>query len=54
LLPEPLRVEHAEEMARALGDPRLHIYVGGQPATPEQLRERYRRQVVDHDSDALH
>lgn len=43
---EALRVDHAEEMASLLDDPRLHTYVGGQPETLEQLRERYRRQVA--------
>lgn len=48
---EPLRVEHAEEMAPALGDPALHEFIGGEPATVEELRERYRRQVVGHSPD---
>jgi RimJ/RimL family protein N-acetyltransferase len=51
LLLEPLRVEHAKNMAGVLDDPRLHTYVGGQPATLGQLRERYRRQVVGRSGD---
>ncbi len=43
---EPLRVEHAQEMAPLLDDPGLHTYIGGRPATLAQLQERYRRQVV--------
>ncbi|MEV7086693.1 GNAT family N-acetyltransferase [Streptomyces sp. NPDC093085] len=39
----PLSVEHAEEMAGVLSDPALHAYIGGRPATVEQLRIRYRR-----------
>jgi RimJ/RimL family protein N-acetyltransferase len=42
---DPLRVEHAEEMAPLLDDPRLHAYIGGVPAGVDELRERYRRQV---------
>src|SRR3954447_4578790 len=51
VLLETLRVEHAKDMAGVLDDPRLHTYVGGQPATLEQLRERYRRQVVGRSGD---
>ncbi|WP_068922402.1 GNAT family N-acetyltransferase [Planobispora rosea] len=40
---EPLRVEHAEEMAAALADPALHTFIGGSPATAAQLRDRYTR-----------
>ncbi|BCJ37139.1 acetyltransferase [Actinocatenispora thailandica] len=39
----PVRVEYAEEMARVLGDPALHSYIGGAPETVEQLRSRYER-----------
>jgi RimJ/RimL family protein N-acetyltransferase len=42
---EPLRIEHAEEMAPLLDDPRLHVFIGGAPASVGELRERYRRQV---------
>ncbi|WP_217167890.1 GNAT family N-acetyltransferase [Streptomyces sp. AC512_CC834] len=40
---EPLRVDHAEEMARVLADPALHTYIGGAPDTPQALRARYER-----------
>jgi RimJ/RimL family protein N-acetyltransferase len=43
LLLEPLRVEHADEMAPLLDDPRLHAYIGGCPATLGELRARYGR-----------
>jgi RimJ/RimL family protein N-acetyltransferase len=43
---EPLRVEHAEEMAQVLGDERLHVFIGGAPRTLEELRARYRDQVT--------
>ncbi|MEV6579829.1 GNAT family N-acetyltransferase [Streptomyces sp. NPDC051582] len=39
----PLRVEHAAEMARVLGDPALHAFIGGAPLTADALRERYAR-----------
>jgi RimJ/RimL family protein N-acetyltransferase len=39
----PVRVEYAEEMARVLGDPALHTYIGGAPESVEQLRSRYER-----------
>ncbi|WP_329068978.1 GNAT family N-acetyltransferase [Streptomyces sp. NBC_01429] len=42
----PLRVEHAEEMAAVLGDPALHRYIGGAPATAQELRKRYARMVA--------
>ncbi len=38
---EPLTVAHATEMAEALGDPGLHEFIGGSPATAEELRARY-------------
>ena len=37
---EPVRTEHAEELARALCDPALHTYTGGRPLTPEEWRTR--------------
>ena len=43
---EPLRVEHAAEMAVLVDDRRLHTFIGGMPDTETQLVERYRRQVV--------
>ncbi|MCP3801736.1 GNAT family N-acetyltransferase [Allokutzneria sp. A3M-2-11 16] len=42
----PLRVEHAEEMAEVLSDPTLHEFIGGEPATVEQLRRRYEKQAA--------
>ncbi|MER5322713.1 GNAT family N-acetyltransferase [Streptosporangium roseum] len=43
---EPLAVEHAAEMAEALSDPALHTFIGGSPATAEQLRDRYTRMLA--------
>ncbi len=48
---EPLREADADEMAPLLDDPRLHDFIGGRPATAQQLRQRYRRQVVGHSPD---
>lgn len=42
---EPLRVEHAQEMAPLLDDPNLHTFIGGAPANLLELQQRYRRQV---------
>jgi RimJ/RimL family protein N-acetyltransferase len=39
----PLRPEDADEMAGLLGDERLHEFIGGQPATLAELRERFAR-----------
>ena len=45
-------MEHAEEMAGALDDPGLHEFIGGSPATVEDIRAQYARQVVGHSTDA--
>ncbi|MFE1953481.1 GNAT family N-acetyltransferase [Streptomyces sp. NPDC059524] len=41
----PLGVAHAEEMARVLGDPGLHTFIGGEPYGEAELRARYERLV---------
>ena len=41
LLLTPLRPEDADEMAGVLADPELHRFIGGRPATVEELRTRY-------------
>lgn len=51
---EPLRVEHADEAAAAFADPALHRHTGGHPAGPDELRDRYARQLVGHSSDGQH
>jgi methyltransferase (TIGR00027 family) len=48
---EPVRVEHAAEVARALDDAGLHEFTGGRPATVDELRERYARWAVGHSPD---
>jgi hypothetical protein len=44
---EPLRADHAAEMAPLLDDDVLHRYIGGRPATRSELRDRYRRQSAE-------
>jgi RimJ/RimL family protein N-acetyltransferase len=51
LVLEPLRVEHADELAPVLDDPALHEFTGGQPATPGELRRRFERQVKGRSPD---
>jgi RimJ/RimL family protein N-acetyltransferase len=48
---EPLRIEHAGEMARVLASAELYRFTGGQPPSVEELRERYARQVVGRSPD---
>jgi RimJ/RimL family protein N-acetyltransferase len=48
---EPLRVDHAIEMAPLLDDPALHAYIGGLPATADELRARYERQTAGRSPD---
>jgi RimJ/RimL family protein N-acetyltransferase len=48
---EPLRVEHAGEMAPLLDDENLHVYTGGHPATLEELQVRYQRQATGRSPD---
>ena len=42
----PLTVADADAMATVLADEHLHEFIGGQPATVEELRARYARQVA--------
>jgi RimJ/RimL family protein N-acetyltransferase len=43
---EPLQVAHASDLAPLFDDLSLHTFIGGAPATEEQLVERHRRQVA--------
>jgi RimJ/RimL family protein N-acetyltransferase len=45
LILEPLRLEHADEMAPLLDDPRLHEFTGGEPRSLTELRAAYRRRI---------
>lgn len=38
--------EHAEEMAEVLADERLHEFIGGHPASIDELRDRYRKLIA--------
>lgn len=51
LVLEPLQVDHAGQMSALLDDPALHEYIGGEPATEGQLRDRYRHQVAGRSPD---
>ncbi|MFL6288041.1 MAG: GNAT family N-acetyltransferase, partial [Actinomycetes bacterium] len=48
---EPLRVEDAAEVAAALADPELHLFIGGQPANADELRTRFELLVVGESPD---
>jgi RimJ/RimL family protein N-acetyltransferase len=48
---EPLGVHHAAEAAQAFDDDRLHTFTGGKPATEDELRARYGRQVAGRSPD---
>lgn len=48
---EPLREDDADEMAPLMADTRLHDFIGGQPATAQQLRQRFRRQAIGRSPD---
>lgn len=41
LVMSSLRVDNADEMVAVLSDPVLHEFIGGRPATPDELRLRY-------------
>jgi RimJ/RimL family protein N-acetyltransferase len=47
----PLTVEDADEMVLALGDQRLHEFIGGHPATLDELRDRYARLAQGRSAD---
>jgi RimJ/RimL family protein N-acetyltransferase len=50
---EPLRVDHAEEMAPVLADAELYTFTDGEPPTLEELRARYARQVTGRSPDGV-
>lgn len=51
ILLEPLRIDHADEMAAVLGDAALYSFTGGCPPKVGELRRRYATQVVGHSQD---
>jgi RimJ/RimL family protein N-acetyltransferase len=46
LVLEPLRPEHATELAPVLDDTSLHQFIGGRPDSEAELRARYERLAV--------
>ncbi len=48
---EPLRPEHADELAPVLDDRALHGFIGGEPDSAEELRARFERQAVGRSPD---
>jgi RimJ/RimL family protein N-acetyltransferase len=48
---EPLRPDHARELAPVLDDPALHAFTGGAPSTESELRERFARQSTGRSPD---
>lgn len=51
LVLEPLRPEHAEELAPVLDDVSLHRFIGGKPLGVEELRARFERQADGRSAD---
>ncbi len=53
---EPLRIFHAAEMVRVLGDKDLYSFTGGEPPTFDQLTRRYTMQYAGsrHDTEQWH
>ena len=51
LVLEPLRPDHARELAPVLADPALHTFTGGQPADGAELRARFARQAAGRSPD---
>lgn len=48
---EPLTVADADEMVAVLGDPRLYEFIGGEPPTLDDVRDRYRALTAGHSPD---
>jgi RimJ/RimL family protein N-acetyltransferase len=48
---EPLRLDHAEELYPVLDDQALHEFIGGRPATLDELRQRFESQSAGGPAD---
>jgi RimJ/RimL family protein N-acetyltransferase len=48
---EPLRVDHAREMAPVLAGPALYAFIGGEPSGVRELTARFARQVAGRSPD---
>jgi RimJ/RimL family protein N-acetyltransferase len=48
---EPLRPDHARELAPVLADPALHAFTGGEPAGEDELRARFARHAAGRSPD---
>ena len=48
---EPLRPDHAREMARVLDDPALYRYMGGSPPSEAELADSYARRATGFSPD---
>jgi RimJ/RimL family protein N-acetyltransferase len=48
---EPLRIDHAAEIAPLLDDPGLHTFTGGRPASLKELQQTYRRRRAGRSPD---
>jgi hypothetical protein len=51
LLLEPLRADHADEMATVPADPQLYAFTGGEPPGVDTLRRRYTVQATGRSVD---
>jgi RimJ/RimL family protein N-acetyltransferase len=51
LVLDPLRPEHADELAPVLDDLSLHRFIGGEPLGRDELRARYARLAVGRSPD---
>jgi RimJ/RimL family protein N-acetyltransferase len=54
LVLEPLRPDHARELAPVLADRALHAFTGGDPESEAQLHARYTRQAASESPDGAH
>jgi RimJ/RimL family protein N-acetyltransferase len=48
---EPLRIDHADELAPVLDHRAMHEFTGGRPSSVEELRARFARQVIGRSPD---